>query len=144
MAFFMAMGLRGGLSFIFAMIIGFAGFVVAGATGHSAAVEIEWFVWGTSIGAGTAAFISWLKPETRYQIIFVGLIVAFSGAILGSWLGLWYGEAAYPDGVRNVRFAFSGDARSPAFWTFITGAALLSTLFGAIYYGFRLWRYHEM
>ena len=144
MVFFMAMALRGSISVILAMLFGFAGFVVAGATGHSVVAEIEWFVWGTGIGAGMAASFAWLKPEALYRTIFISLFVAFAGAFIGSWLGLWYGEAAYPEGVRNVRFAFSSDARSPANWTFIMGSALVSSVFGAIYYGFRLWRFNEV
>ena len=144
MANFMAMSLRGSISFILGILFGFAGFVVAGATGHSVSVDIEWFVWSTGIGAAAAAFFSWLKPEAVYRIIFISLLLALVGAMLGSWLGLWYGEAAYPDGVRNTMFAFSSDARSPANWTFITGAAISSSLFGGIYYAFRLWRYNEV
>jgi len=142
--FFLAMGLRGGISFILSLIFGFSGFLIAGATGHSVAVDIEWFVWGTCIGAGSATFLAWLKPEAKYKIIYISLAIAFAGAMLGSWFGLWYGESAYPDGVRNTRFAFASDARSPANWTFIFGAAMISSIFGAVYYGFRLWRYHEV
>lgn len=144
MAFFLAMSLRGGISFILALIFAFAGFVVAGATGHSVATDLGWFIWGSALGAGAAVFFAWLKPESPYRIMLIGLAIALVGGILGSWLGLWYGEAAYPDGVRNTRFAFSSDARSPANWTFIFGAALLSSIFGAVYYGFRLWRYNEV
>lgn len=144
MEIILAMGLRGGISFILSLIFGFVGFVIAGATGHSVVLDIEWFVWATCIGAGGATFIAWLKPEAKYKIIYISLAVAFVGAMLGSWFGLWYGEAAYPDGVRNTRFAFTSDAKSPANWTFIFGAAMISSIFGAVYYGFRLWRYHEV
>ncbi len=144
MVVFMAMALRGSISFILALLFGFAGLLIPRLVGPGAGSSMATLIWGTAIGSGMAAFLSWLKPEVSYRIIFISLTVAVAGAILGSWLGFWYGEAAYPEGVRNVRFAFASSARSPAVWTFIAGAAIFSTVFGGSYYGFRLWRFNEV
>lgn len=144
MVYFMAMSLRGGMSLILALIFGFAGMLITRFVASDGGTAMSTLVWGASYGAAAGAFLSWLKPDLTYRLIFVSLIVAAVGAVVGTWLGFWYGEVAYPEGVRNVRFAFTSSARSPAVWTFIAGAALSSTLFGGIYYGFRLWRFNEV
>jgi hypothetical protein len=142
--FFFAIAIRSGLSFLFGLLFGFGGLMVARSVIPGFSWSMEQLVWAAGIGAGIAGFLAWLKPEANRRIISIGFVLAIIGALAGSWLGYWYGEVAYPDGVRNVMFVSTGNLRSPAVWTFITGAAIFSTIFGAIYYGFRLWRYHEV
>lgn len=139
-----AMAIRGGLSLLFGLLLGIASLLITRSIVPGLSISMDMLVWAAAVAATVAAFLGWLKPESGRRIILIGLALALVGGIIGSWLGFWYGEIAYPDGVRNVRMIASGNLRSPAVWTFITGAAIFSTAFGAVYYGFRLWRYREV
>jgi hypothetical protein len=99
---------------------------------------------GSAVGAGAAGFFAYLKPESSRRIISTTLIVAFIGSSTGAILGFWYGEVFYPEGVRNVYFVSTGTLRSPPVFAIVTGASIFTTALGAVYYGFRLFRYHEV
>ena len=63
--------------------------------------------------------------------------MAFIGGMAGAWVGFAWMNAFHEEGVRNVRFVFAPDPRTPAVFVFINGAAIGATLLGAPYYTFR-------
>lgn len=137
------MFLRGGLGIILGVLLGVGGLIIAFWVLPGLTPPIWALVSFTGMGAGVAAFLSWLKPEAPRRVILTGLFLAFLGGIVGAWLGFMYGKAFYPDGVRNVAFVAS-TMRSPPVFTWVNGAVLFSTGLASVYYGIRLWRYHEV
>ncbi len=140
----LAILIRGGLGLILGILFGIAGLVLARWIVPGLRVETWILVVMSGAGASVAGFLAFLKPEATWKVIWTGVALAFIGGIIGAWGGYGYGQIVYPDGVRNVQFVAYGDARSPAFVTFVTGAAVVSTAFHGIYYAYRLWRYHEV
>ena len=140
-----ALGIRGGLGFIFGVLFGIAGLMLTFWAVPEGWVPPIWLVViVTGVGASIAGFLAWLKPESPWRVMWLGLLLALAGGVAGAWLGYLYGEVVYPEGVRNVQLISTGRLQSPAVVAFITGAAIFTTAVGSIYYGFRLWRYHEV
>ena len=141
---FFAIALRGGLGFIFGLVLGIGGLIFALAVIPGLVPPIWTLVVLAGAGSGIAAFFSWFKPEANWKVKTIGLVLALAGGVAGAGLGFLWGQVAYPEGVRNVRFVAYGDLRSPAVFTYIVGATALSSLLGGAYYAFRLFRYNEV
>ena len=143
MVFFVAIGVRGGLGFLFGVLFGIFGLIVT-----------QWVIPGNwappmwmivvvaAVSASSAGFLAWFKPESRWRVAAVGLGLALVGGIAGAWIGYWYSEIVYPEGVRNPQLVAT-TVRSTPVMPFVTFAAMFSTALGAVYYAFRLWRYNE-
>ena len=141
---FFAIALRGGLGFILGLVFGIGGLVLALAVVPGLVPPIWTLVVLAGAGSGVAAFFSWFKPEANWKVKTIGLSLALAGGLAGAGLGYVWGQFAYPEGVRNVRFVAYGDLRSPAVFTYIVGATALSSVLGGLYYAFRLLRYNEV
>ncbi|MCH8062782.1 MAG: hypothetical protein IH861_09780 [Chloroflexi bacterium] len=141
---FFAIALRGGLGFIFGLVLGIGGLIFALAVIPGLVPPIWTLVVLAGAGSGVAAFLSWFKPEANWKVKTIGFLLALAGGVAGAGLGFVYGQFFYPEGVRNVRFVAYGDLRSPAVFTYIVGATALSSLLGGLYYAFRLFRYNEV
>ena len=140
-----AFGIRAGLGFIFALLFGIAGLILTFWILPEGYVPPMWLlVTTTGVAASIAAFLAWLKPESNWRVVFYGLLLALAGGIAGGWVGFGYSKIVYPDGIRNVMLVSGPKLSSAPVVVFITGAAIASTALGSIYYGFRLWRYHEV
>ena len=142
---FFAMSLRGGLSFLLGLMFGLVSLAL-----FSSVIPPNWgerlllTALCVGIGTGIAVFASWFKPEASRNVIVIGFALAFGIAILGAFAGYTY-AGIYDVEVRNDLLISRGSARSSAIWAFaIGGSTLLSTAFSGTYYGFRLWRYHEV
>ena len=146
MEIFFAMALRGGLSFLLGLLFGIAGlFLVHFVFFNFPFFRVTLFLMalGAGFGVGVAVFLSWLKPESSNDVKLIGCALAFGTAMIGAIGGYYYTEI-YDIEVRNVTQISTGYMKSPAVWVYITWATLLSTALGAVYYGFRLLRYHEV
>ena len=139
-----AITIRGGLGFILGLFFGVAGLFLALTAIPGLTPPVWTMVVLAGVGSSVAAFLSWLKPESNWKIKVIGLALAVAGGLAGAGLGYLWGQIVYPEGVRNVRFVAYGDLKSPAVFTFILGATLLSSLLGGAYYAFRLFRYNEV
>ena len=137
------LAIRSGLGFMLGFLIGIAALLLT-LWGYPGRAPMWVLVYTGGIGAGIAGFLAFLKPESSRRVILISLAVTVIGGIAGSWLGSLYAEIVYPEGVRNVYFISYGTLRSPAVVAFVTGGAIVSTITGAVYYAFRLWRYHEV
>ncbi len=140
-----AMLIRGGLSFLVGVMLGFVSLAL-----FSSIIPPDWvgrlnmITVAVGVSTGLAVFLSWFKPESSRRVIVVGFILAFGLAILGSLTGYFIADATAAE-VRNDRLISRGSATTSAIWVFaVCGATLLSTAFSGLYYGFRLWRYHEV
>ena len=138
-----ALFIRGGMGFLFGFFIGIVAMMLTFWT-YPGTAPIWLLVFTVGIGASFATFLSFLKPEVPNRVMAIGLGISLVGGIVGSWLGFFYAEVVYPDGIRNVYFISYGTVRSPAVVAFVMGAAIVSTITGSIYYAFRLFRYHEV
>ena len=146
MELFFAMALRGGLSFLLGLLFGIAGlFIVHFVFFNFPFFRVTLFLMalGAGFGVGVAVFLSWLKPESTNDVKIIGCALAFGTAIIGAIGGYYYTEI-YNIEVRNVTQISTGYMKSPAVWVYIIWATILSTALGAVYYGFRLLRYHEV
>lgn len=139
------MALRGGLSFLLGLLFGFVGLAF-----FSSIIPPYWderltlVALCVGISIGSAAAIAWLKPESSGSVIATSLALAFGVAILASFAGYIY-AGVFDIQVRNDLLISRGSATSSAIWAFAIGCSTVaSTTFGALYYGFRLWRYHEV
>ena len=143
---FFAMALRGGLSFLLGLLFGIAGlFIVHFVFFNFPFFRVTLFLMalGSGFGVGIAVFLSWLKPESTPDVKIIGCVLAFSTAMIGAIAGYYYTEMFNVE-VRNVTQISTGYLKSPAVWVYVTWATLLSTALGGLYYGFRLFRYHEV
>ena len=138
-----AMALRGGLSLLLGLMLSIGGLFLSHLILPVWSVTLQSMALGAGVGAGVGCFLAWLKPESGRRVISIGFALAFGAAIIGSFAGYFYTELFNVD-VRNVMLISTGYLRSPAVWTFVTFGTLVSTSCGAVYYGFRLWRYHEV
>ena len=137
-----ALGIRGGLAFIFGMLFGVAGLLVTFWVIPGLYVPKMWqLVLATGASSSIAGFLAYYKPETSWRVLWIGLLIALVGGLIGAWFGLFYAKVFYPDGVRNVMLV-SRSLRSPAIMPFITCASVFTTILGGAYYGFRALRYH--
>ncbi len=146
MEIFFAMALRGGLSFLLGLLFGIAGlFLVHFVFFNFPFFRVTLFLMavGSGLGVGVAVFLAWLKPEASIDVKIIGCVLAFATAMIGAIAGYYYTEI-YDIEVRNVTQISTGYLKSPAVWVYVTWATLLSTALGALYYGFRLLRYHEV
>ena len=141
---FFAIGIRGGMGFIFGLVFGIGGLFLAFAAIPGLVPPIWTLVVLAGAGSGIAAFFSWFKPEANWKVKTIGLSLALAGGLAGAGLGFVWQQIAYPDGVRNVRMVAYGDLLSPAVFTYIVGATALSSVLGGAYYAFRLLRYNEV
>ncbi len=141
---FFSIAIRGGMGFIFGLLLGIGGLFLALTAIPGLVPPIWTVVVLAGAGSGVAAFLSWLKPETNWKVKTIGLILALAGGLAGAGLGYVWGQISYPDGVRNVRLVAYGDLKSPAVFTYIVGATALSSILGGVYYTFRLLRYNEV
>lgn len=139
-----AITIRGGLGFIMGLFFGVGGLFLALTAIPGLTPPVWSMVALAGAGSSVAVFLSWLKPESNWKIKAIGLLLAVVGGLAGAGLGFLWGQISYPEGVRNVRFAAYGDLKSPAVFTFILGATLLSSLLGGVYYTFRMMRYNEV
>ena len=142
--YFLALALRAGVALVLGVLFGIAGLLVANIVWPGVVAPMWLMVCMVGGFSATAAFAGYLKPEARWRVMWIGLLVVLAGGIIGAWLGFWYGEVVYPDGVRNVRFVFSPSLKSPPVFAFINGASIGATLLGGLYYGVRVWRYREL
>jgi hypothetical protein len=140
----LAVAIRSGTAIVFGVLFGIAGLLVADWVYPGLVAPMWLMVMMVSVFSAIAAFLCYLKPEARRSVMWVGLCLVIAGGIIGAWLGFWYGEVRYPDGVRNVRFVFSPSLTTPPVFAFINGATLGSTLTGGVYYAIRLWKYREL
>ena len=141
---FFAIAIRGGMGFIFGLLFGMAGLLLALVVVPGLVPPIWTLVVLAGAGSGVAGFFSWFKPEANWKVKTIGLLLALAGGLAGAGLGYVWGQISYPEGVRNVRFVAYGDLKSPAVFTYIVGATALSSVLGGIYYAFRLLRYNEV
>ena len=139
-----AIAIRGGMGFIFGLLFGIGGLILALVVVPGLIPPVWTLVVLAGAGSGIAAFFSWFKPETNWKVKTIGLALALAGGLAGAGLGFLWGQISYPEGVRNVRFVAYGDVTSPAVFTYIVGATALSSVMGGIYYAFRLLRYNEV
>ena len=139
-----AIGIRGGLAFILGILFGIAGLLVTFWVIPGLYVPKMWqLVFATGASSSIAVFLAYIKPETTWRVLAIGLLIAVVGGLIGAWFGFFYAKVFYPDGVRNVMLV-SRSLRSPAIMPYITFASVFSTVLGGMYYGFRAWRYHEV
>ena len=143
---FFAMALRGGLSFLLGLLFGIAGlFIVHFVFFNFPFFRVTLFLMalGSGFGVGGAVFLSWLKPESTIDVKLIGCALAFGAAVIGAIGGYYYTEI-YDVEVRNVTQISTGYLKSPAVWVYVMWGTLFSTALGGVYYGFRLFRYHEV
>lgn len=140
----LSLAIRGGVSIVFGVLLGLAGLLMSKVVYPGLVPPMWLMVTMVGVFSACAAFVSYLKPESRRDVVLLGLFLVSVGGLLGAWAGFWYGEVQYPDGVRNVRFVFSPSLTSPPVFAFINGATLGSTVTGGAYYAFRLWKYREL
>lgn len=141
-----ALALRGGLSFLLGLLFGIAGLFIVHFVFFNVPVfrvTLLMMALGAGFGTGVAAFLAWLKPEASRGVITIGLALALGAAMIGAVAGYMYTEI-FDAEVRNVTQISTGYLKSPAVWTYVMGGTLFSTAMGAVYYSFRLWRYHEV
>lgn len=136
--------IRSGISIVFGVLFGVAGLLFSNLVYPGLVPPMWLLVTMVGVFSATAGFISFLKPESRRNVVLVGLFLVLVGGMAGSWAGFWYGEVQYPEGVRNVRFVFSPSLKTPPVFAFVNGATLGSTAAGGLYYAFRLWKYREL
>ena len=143
---FFAMSLRGGLSFLLGLMFGLVSLAL-----FSSVIPPNWgsrlLLTALCVGIGTG------NRRIRFVVQARGLAQCHC-----DWLrsGVWNRNFRRIRGlhirgpsddveVRNDLLISRGSARSSAIWAFaIGGSTLLSTAFSGTYYGFRLWRYHEV
>ena len=142
--YFLALVLRSGVALVFGVLFGIAGLLVTNSVWPGPVAPMWLMVCMVGGFSASAAFAGYLKPEARWRVMWLGLLFVMAGGFLGAWLGFWYGQAAYPEGVRNIRFVFAPDLKSPPVFAFINGATVGATLLGGLYYGLRVWRYREL
>ena len=140
----LAVARRAGSAIVFGVLFGILGLLVSDWTYPGLVAPMSLMVMMVGVFSASAAFIGYLKPEARRSVILAGFFFAVAGGLVGAWLGFWYGEIQYPEGVRNVRFVFSPSLKTPPVFAFINGATLGSTLSGGVYYALRLWRFREI
>ena len=144
MEYILALGLRGGIGLIFGILFGIAGLVFTFWVIPGFYTPPMWLlVVSTGFASSIAGFLAFLKPETRWRVIGTGFALAVIGGMIGAWIGYVYAQIVYPEGVRNVLLV-SRSVRSPAIMPYITFASIFSTGIGAVYYGLRAWKYHEV
>ena len=144
MQYVLAVGLRGAIGFIFGVLFGIAGLAFAlWILPDYYALSMWLLALATGSASGVAGGLAFLKPETSWRVVAIGFALASTGGMFGAWLGYQYGQLVYPDSVWRVLLVLRS-VRSPAVAPFITFASLFSAGFGAAYYGFRAWRYHEV
>ena len=140
----LALGLRGGVGFIFGVLFGTAGLVFTFWVIPGYYTLPMWLlVLATGTASSIAGGLAFLKPETTWGVVSTGFALALIGGMIGAWIGHSYAQMAYPESVRNMLLV-SRSVRSPATMPYVTFASLFSTGTGAAYYGFRAWRYHEV
>ena len=143
--YMIAVAVRAGLALIFGFFMGVTALIVSFWVLPGLYTPPFWMILIiVSIGCAASGFLAYFKPETGNRTILISLLVAVVGAYIGAWIGFAWGEAFYPEGVRNVRLLSYGDVRSPPVISFITWSTIGSTVTGGIYYFFRAWRYHEV
>ena len=141
----LAVAVRAGLGLIFGILLGIVALIVTFWVVPGLYTPPIWMlVLTTSLGCSVLGFITYFKPETAWSTMLKSLLVVPVGAPLGGWFGFGWGEAFYPEGVRNERFVAYGDIRSPPVMAFVVWSAVGSTFAGAIYCTYRAWRYHEV
>ena len=142
---FFAMFLRGGLSFLLGLGAGLVSLALfSSIIPPSVSERLTITALCIGIGIGIAVSVSWFKPESTRKVMITSLALAFGLAILGSLAGFLYANI-FDIQVRNNYLIARGSAEGSAMWSFAVGASvLLATLCCGAYYGFRLWRYHEV
>ena len=142
----LAVTVRAGLGFLFGLFMGIAGLITAAlvAPGGLFSMPLWLLVLSIAIGCSVSGTMSYYKPESNWSTIGKTVAIVGAGALIGAWIGVWWGDVFYPEGVRNERLVAYGDFRSPPNMARIIWSALGSTLTGGLYYGFRAWRFHEV
>ena len=140
-----AMLIRGGLSFLAALMLGFVSLALLSSTiPPTIGGRLDIIAVGVGICTGIPVFLAWLKPESNRGVIATGFALALGIAVFGSVAGYILAGILELE-VRNDRLISRGSATTSAIWVFaISSATVLSTAVCGIYYGFRLWRYHEV
>jgi hypothetical protein len=140
----LALGLRGGIGFIFGVIFGIAGLAFTFWILPDHYILTKWLlVLATGSASGVAGGLAFLNPESGWRVMATGFALASFGGMAGAWLGYQYGQLVYSDSVWKTLLVFRS-VRSPAAAPSITFASLFSVGFGGVYYGFRAWRHHEV
>ena len=144
MELIIAVVIRGGLGLILGIGLGIAGLLFTYWVYPTYTPPMWFLVFMVSVFASLAGFLAYFKPEANGRVILISLLIAFIGGMAGAWAGFAYMQVFIPEGVKNVRFIFAPDPRTPAVFVFINGAAIGAASLGAIYYAFRAWRYNEV
>jgi hypothetical protein len=142
----LAVFVRSGLGLLFGLFMGLAGLIVAAlvSPGGLYSLPLWLLVTAIAIGCSISGSLSYYKPETSWDKVGKSVLIVVAGALIGAWIGVWWGDVFYPEGVRNERLVAYGDFRSPPNMARITWSAIGSTVTGGVYYMFRAWRYHEV
>ncbi len=142
----LAVFVRSGLGLLFGLFMGLVGLIVAAivSPGGLYSLPLWLLVTAIAVGCSISGSLSYYKLETAWDIVGKSVLIVEIGALIGAWIGAWWGDAFYPEGVRNERLVVYGDFRSPPNMARITWSAIGSSLAGGVYYAFRAWRYHEV